>query len=116
MDFSAVVLAHVNWKKRFAAHLVGGEKLNATAVERDDLCELGKWIHSHPQLGHMPEYQKLKEKHAHFHRAAADAVRKSSGMPIEQARQLVEPGGDYALASAACVTAITAVREKLTRR
>lgn len=113
MDFAAAILAHINWKKRFAAHLDGWERLDAAMVEKDDLCDLGKWIHESTRLGKLAEFESLKEKHAAFHRAAADIIRRTKGLPVQQAKRLLETDTAYNTASSDCVNAIATLRDRL---
>lgn len=113
MDFNAVVLAHVNWKRKFVAHLEGRDQLDASLVERDDQCELGQWIYSSPEMQAVEGYEELKQRHAEFHRAAAAALRSSQGISRESALRLVEFDSAYGRASANCINAITKVRERM---
>lgn len=43
-------------------------------VARDDICTLGRWLHSDlgERFGHTREYQDLLQHHAEFHRLAGD--------------------------------------------
>jgi Chemoreceptor zinc-binding domain len=72
------IAAHVNWKLRIHALLSGKllEKLDPTAIAKDDVCELGKWIHS-DAWSEMPkpQHSELLATHADFHREAARIVR-----------------------------------------
>lgn len=115
MDFAAAILAHINWKKRFAEQLESGEKLDPAAVEKGNLCDLGKWIQTSTELAKLGEYQTLKEKHAAFHRAAADIVRRSKGVPAQQAKRMLESDTALTIASANCVNAIASVRDRLSK-
>lgn len=115
MDFSAAVLAHVNWKWRFLAHVEGHKKLDPAVVERDDACELGKWILKNQHLSHLAEYGSLKQWHSEFHRVAGAALRCSAGLPVEKAKLLVESSDEYKQASARCVNAITAIRDRVAK-
>lgn len=113
MDFPAAMLAHLNWKKRFAAHLDGWERLDAAMVEKDNLCELGKWIHESTRLSQLAEFEALKEEHAAFHRAAAEIIRRTNGLPVQQAKRMLETDAAYNAASSSCVTAIATLRDRL---
>lgn len=71
------IAAHVNWKLRIHALLTGrlSEKLEPTNIARDNVCELGKWIHGEGK-GTMPpaEHATLVAAHAAFHKEAARIV------------------------------------------
>jgi hypothetical protein len=72
------LLAHAAWKKRLTAYLEGHSKevLEPGKIGVDHLCMLGKWIHSDGKahFGEQPEFIKLVEEHAKFHRHAAKVV------------------------------------------
>ena len=72
------VLAHRAWKKRLVDYLEGNsnEDLQPSKICKDNLCVLGKWIHSNGkvQFGKEPTFTKLVDEHAHFHVDAAKIV------------------------------------------
>lgn len=72
------IAAHVNWKLRIHTLLSGKltEKLDPATIEKDNVCELGKWIHSDGR-NEIPKDQhgELLAAHADFHREAARIVR-----------------------------------------
>jgi hypothetical protein len=78
MNPKDAITAHVNWKLRIHALLSGKstEKFDPSVIERDNVCELGKWIHSEArsQLP-QPLHAELIATHADFHREAARIVR-----------------------------------------
>jgi hypothetical protein len=80
------ITAHVNWKLRIHALLSGKlpEKLDPATIERDNVCELGKWLHSDGKNAMPgPEHSELLTVHAEFHREAARIVRETySGRKI----------------------------------
>lgn len=113
MDFDAAILAHVNWKKKFNAHLDGTEKIDAKTAAAANLCALGKWIHSSPLLHSMTEFKALEAAHADFHKQAGLVVAASATCNPAEARKLVELSTPFGKASAACVNAITTLRDKM---
>jgi hypothetical protein len=71
------IAAHVNWKLRIHALLSGklGEKLEPSKIKKDDVCELGKWLHSQASNDMAaPQRDELLQVHAEFHREAARIV------------------------------------------
>jgi len=71
------ILAHVNWKLRIHALISGKlpDKLDPAVIARDNVCDLGKWLHGEgknqiPQARHA----ELFKTHAEFHREAAHIV------------------------------------------
>lgn len=71
------IAAHVNWKLRIHALLSGklADKLDPTAIARDNVCELGKWLHGEGKST-MPAatHAELAAAHASFHKEAARIV------------------------------------------
>ena len=91
-DPGAAVAAHQAWKGRLLAVLEGHgrESLDPATVGRDDACALGKWIHGPDAPSLRQSFAPLKEKHAHFHRVAAEILREAGQGNRERARGMVE--------------------------
>jgi hypothetical protein len=72
------VLAHLAWKRRLFEYLEGRSKedLQPSKICVDNLCVLGKWIHSDGKVrfGEESVFLKLVEEHAKFHVHAAKVV------------------------------------------
>jgi Chemoreceptor zinc-binding domain len=72
------VLAHQAWKKRLMDYMDGRSKedLQPSKICKDNLCVLGKWIHSNGkvQFGKEQVFVKLVDEHAKFHVDAAKVV------------------------------------------
>jgi hypothetical protein len=77
MTAKDAISAHVNWKLRIHTLLSGKlpEKLEPTTIARDNVCELGKWIHGDgkKQISGA-QHAELLAVHADFHREAARIV------------------------------------------
>jgi hypothetical protein len=86
MTSKDAISAHVNWKLRIHALLSGKlpDKLDPVTIARDNVCDLGKWIHGNAKdLVPGPVYADLKAAHADFHREASRIVREVyAGRPI----------------------------------
>lgn len=80
MNAQDAISAHVNWKLRIRTLLSGklAEKLDPQAIEKDNLCELGKWLYSdgRTQLAKQ-QHAELMAAHTQFHREAARIVREN---------------------------------------
>lgn len=72
------VVAHKAWKKRLLDYLDGtsSEDLQPAKICKDNLCVLGKWIHSDGKVkfGKEAVFNKLVDEHAGFHIQAAKVV------------------------------------------
>ena len=113
-DFDKAVRAHSDWKMKLGAYIRRPDQtLRAVEVARDDLCELGCWIHGPGRdLAGSSEYTRLKSAHADFHRAAADIVRRADAGEAVSEDIALSATSPYSHASANVVQAITAMKRK----
>jgi hypothetical protein len=97
MDWLKIINSHVMWKQRLLEHMDGAsqQKLDPAVVRRDDLCELGKWLHNdgkaYAETDHFPV---VKDNHAHFHDFAARIVELIDAGNLDAAKDLLN--GEYA--------------------
>ncbi|MGE0440344.1 MAG: CZB domain-containing protein [Gemmatimonadales bacterium] len=114
LDFDAVIASHRLWKDRIRESLASGAPLDWRSIEPDDQCDLGRWIAARASdLHELPEFNFLREQHARFHRVAAGTIRSAAAGPRQRLDSLFQPGSQYNAASAACVAAIVALRNRL---
>lgn len=104
MDFDAAMQAHASWRIRLTGYANGisREKFDAGETGRDNLCDLGKWLHGEgkAELQGVPEYRQLVIAHAEFHRHAAAIIRAiDEGRADEARRHLADPASDYRASS-----------------
>lgn len=102
LDFKSAINAHMAWKVRLEK-CIGGtneEDLQVETVSRDDLCVLGKWIHSvgGQKFGHLREFQEMKMEHMRFHLGAGDVLSCCLAGDKEGAAEKLK-SGDYSRAS-----------------
>ena len=89
-DFDDAIERHKSWNWKLLDFISGrGEDVNPDVVCRDDLCDLGKWIHGAgaASVGQDDDYLRLRKGHADFHRCAADVVRLQLQHENQRARQ-----------------------------
>lgn len=115
MDFDEAIKAHSAWKMKLSNYLAKPDgSLKIAEVEVDHKCPLGQWIHGEGvKWSSLPEYDKLKTQHAHFHRAAANVIRHADlGMNTSEETAL---GGssEFSTASADVVSAIMWMKKKV---
>lgn len=96
LNFMSAIEAHVGWKMRLQAYIDGtsDEKLDASVIEPDNNCVLGKWIHGSggERYGEHPLFEDLKRIHSSFHRCAADVVTKVDSGEKETALKVLNTG------------------------
>jgi hypothetical protein len=98
LDFQAAIRAHHEWKLRLDELLQGElrETLDPVTICRDDLCDLGQWIHcgqGRRVFGHLPLFEDLRLCHADFHLVAGEVVHGMRAGREDHARQLLD--NDY---------------------
>lgn len=87
MDFDEAIVAHTQWRGRLQSYLQKRDgSLNANDVALDDKCGLGHWIHGEgSKYTSLPEFATLRSEHAHFHKLAADLIRRADhGEKLDQ--------------------------------
>lgn len=113
MNFDDAIAAHIKWKVRLTQFIDGTstEQLRSDTVCRDNLCDLGKWIYGEgAAFNSKPHYKDLVNKHANFHRCAADVVKKVEASDKSGAKLLLS--GPFAAASRETVTAIMELKKE----
>ena len=116
MNFDEAISAHAQWKVRLRVILEdpGQAGLKPDEVERDDQCDLGKWIHGEGSMyAGDAAFEALEEAHRQFHLLAADVIRKAGvGRRLEAEAIL---SGEYLRRSTAVISAITAIKRHAAR-
>lgn len=111
MNFDAAVAAHANWKLKISLLREGRlqEPLDPRKIQRDDVCDLGKWIHGEGvRHAQRPEFQALRDAHSRFHIYTASLVEKlQSGNRIPESE--LSLGSDYGKLSAEVVQMLRAL-------
>lgn len=114
MNFDNIIIAHSAWKIRIKSAINTGEKLDAAVVSKDNACDLGKWIYGEgARYNNLPEFQTLKQKHAQFHQAAGETIRKAAVLPKSEALKLLDFGSQYSQISSQCTNAISVLKSKV---
>ncbi len=113
MNFDQAISCHVQWKSKLAAYVAKPDhSLNASEIEHEDRCDLGKWIRGEGQkYARLPEFTKLAADHTHFHAAAADVVRKADAGQHASEEIALGAKSDYAAASNAVVTSLMRMKK-----
>jgi methyl-accepting chemotaxis protein len=101
LDFDKVIGAHAQWKSKLRAAITRKEQLNATDIARDDLCELGRWIHScdAAKAGGIGLFSALMSEHKQFHRCAGDVAHVINQKNYSKAEEMIAPKSKFSDAS-----------------
>lgn len=92
LTLKEIVAAHVGWIEKLDTILRNKNSLehDPDIVGADHLCELGGWIYgAGREFEGRPEYSKLLEKHAQFHKCAGQILREQSAGKFTNALNLL---------------------------
>jgi len=107
------ISAHSAWKTRLRDAIHGKQQVDPATVSKDNLCDLGKWIHGEGgSHNDKSEFQALKARHAEFHTCAskiAQMVKDGKNGDAEKALEATEFTG----ASTKVIAAIIALKKKI---
>lgn len=114
MNFDEALVAHAEWKLKLMMHLQGEAHYEAASVCKDNQCKLGKWIYSDgKKFQNESIYEKLRERHAAFHRAAAEVIQVADGGRTDKARAMIADGSDYAKISSEVIESIGHIKRRV---
>lgn len=114
MNLDDAVAVHQKWKIRLGMAIEGHakESLDPATVERDDQCDLGKWLHGEGRVHQgREEFQPLVAEHAGFHKHAAKVLRIAMRGDREGAK--AELDGPYYQQSQKVVMAILKLKKAM---
>lgn len=96
MDFHVAVHWHMAWLKKMLVDIQNPSKLKPEEIARDDLCEIGKWIHGEAaQYVDLAEYKELKSIHQQLHKATSQAVVLAQAGKLSEAQEYLSMHGDF---------------------
>lgn len=100
IDIDTALAAHENWKIRLESAIQGTstEVFRPEYICRDDLCDLGKWLHGSGQerLGRFPAFGMVIARHQHFHLQASTVASLTQAGEAVKAVQLLNGGYQHA--------------------
>jgi methyl-accepting chemotaxis protein len=115
MDLDNAVARHAQWKINLRSALGKREGVNADNIAKDNLCDVGIWLHgaAREQYGTLPQYITALHMHAAFHAEAAQVARRINARDYIAAERMLEPGTSYAAASKALTNAFLALKAEV---
>ena len=101
LEIGHAVAAHREWKSRLVEAARSGRwEGSAVEAERDDRCELGRWIHrAGPEMRAETAWALVRDMHESFHREAAEVVTLIHQGNLNEARMALEPDAPFEVAS-----------------
>ena len=115
VSLNDAVNAHTDWKIELRSAITDGAKLDLRTIERDDCCELGRWLlgAAKQRYGAFPAYREGLSAHSGFHRCAAAVATAINVGEYDKAERMLGTGTAYALASRRLVLAFEALRREI---
>jgi methyl-accepting chemotaxis protein len=114
-DFSSAIEAHRKWKVRLRAAIAEHGKLDVQTLCRDDRCPLGQWLHGPggARWGQRPLFVELVERHAAFHRTAAEVAQTINREQFDEAERLIGAGSAFTQVSTEVASLLTRAKREL---
>jgi chemoreceptor zinc-binding protein len=113
MDFTEAAKVHRDWNTKLRLYINGSGEIDYKVVQKDNLCELGKWIYNEgQQYSSLKEYQDLKSTHADFHKTAAEIVKLVDNGKIDEAKTNLEAGQKFRKLSMEIVGLLASIEKK----
>jgi hypothetical protein len=116
-QIDAAIIAHDQWKARLLAAIeAGSSEFQPDQVRADELCAFGRWLYqAEPDLKGSLHYERVRDLHARFHRAAADVLTLALSGRGPRALTSLEFGSEYASASVLLVDEMELWRAEIRR-
>lgn len=114
MDLDSAFEKHGVWIEQFCTAIFDRNSLNAGTYDKDDNCELGKWLYGEgkKQYGKLNTYNNLISNHAEFHKVAMKVAQSINAKDYKSAEELLGENGEYVLASQAVHQAIIKLKDE----
>ncbi len=109
------VHAHRQWKATLQAAAANQETLDVETIQRDDCCDLGKWLAADGRrlYGSRPEFTNLVNKHSAFHSIAGVVAKFINEGATDAARSHLRGGSQFAFASTEVSVAIALLKAQV---
>jgi len=109
------VHAHRQWKATLQAAAANQETLDVETIQRDDCCDLGKWLAADGRrlYGSRPEFTNLVNKHSAFHSIAGVVAKFINEGAKDAARSHLRGGSQFAFASTEVSVAIALLKAQV---
>ena len=114
MDLDSAFQKHGGWIEEFCTAIFNQNTVNVATYEKDNLCELGKWLYGDgmAQYGKLTAYTDLISSHAAFHKMAGRIAQAINAKDYTAAESLLGKDGEYAAASQSVHLTILKLKEE----
>jgi methyl-accepting chemotaxis protein len=114
MDLDSAIQKHAEWRLKFRQAITKHETMDAAAVAKDNLCELGKWLHGEAKKVHgtLRSYAACVTAHAAFHVEAGKIAAAINAKDYAAADKMLGAGTPYAEASSVIGGAVIGLKNE----
>jgi len=114
MNLDNAVQTHAQWKTKLRSAIAKHETLDLINLSRDDMCELGQWLHGEGKAhyGLLGAHADCVHKHLVFHREVIKVARSVNAKEFETAEAQLGAASDYAKASSALSVSFLQLRKQ----
>ncbi len=113
MDLDSAFKLHGGWIEEFCAAIINRDTLDIAVYEKDNQCELGKWLYGEgkSKYGRLDSYSMLISSHAEFHKVAGKVAQAINGKDFKLAEELLGEDSEFAATSHKVHYAIQKLKE-----
>ncbi len=114
MDLNQAIEKHAEWKVKFRKAISGHETMDVEIISKDNICELGKWLHgdAKSKFGKLQSYAECVTKHAAFHIEAGNVAKAINAKKFAEAEAMLDANTPYSNASSTVGRAIIQLRKE----
>lgn len=114
MDLDDAIQKHFQWKATFRNAIHENGSLDAAAISKATICELGRWLHGEAAAlyGKSPYYTKCVAAHAAFHLVAGKVAEAVNAKDTSLAERLLADGSSFSEASKRVGLAIEGLKKE----
>jgi hypothetical protein len=107
--------SHAAWKRTLHEAIASRQSdLSAEELRRDDLCQLGKWLHGlSPEERAGNDFPLVFSLHARFHQISGSVLAHALAGNVETALRMLEFNSEYGLVSGKLVLALNDWKSRL---
>ena len=100
-------------KSKFLTAIAAQVKLDAAAIAKVDVCDLGKWLYGEGERKYkfLKSYKPCADAHATFHQQAGKVVREINGREFADAEAMLADNTAYSKAFGALDAAVKTLKK-----
>ncbi len=114
MNFDDAIQKHAEWRMKFRTAMSMKQKVDASAIGKDNCCELGKWLYAEGKTlhGRLASYNQCIEAHKGFHVEAGRVAVLINDGKCSEAEKHLAAGSAYSRASTSIAGALMKLKSE----